>query len=257
MLTANRLRFHAGFAPIGAIVLSIAASTAAFANNDDPFPGDIFALRPPHIRLSEPGESAADPRGGRSFPYNIAPPAIPPQDEVRLTDQDPLTLVYPSSGGSYSSGGSTKYDRLRIEGHQLQLDIFNIPIPFGGNAFVPQGEKALFVGQLPAGEYDVVIRKWSLPPEEPIWRMSRWPDFDPEAFEPPDDYLVYIPPAVPPSGIYATFSPPTDPGDLAVMVPSSFRFTVSAVPEPSVLRGLVAATLCLGMCWRIESRRRL
>lgn len=256
MLTVNRLRFRAGFAPIGAIVLSIAASMTSLAN-DDPFPGNIFALRPPHIRLSEPGESAANPRGGRSFPYYIAPPAIPLQDEVRLTDQDSLTLVYPSSGGSYSSGGSTKYDRLRIVGHQLQLDIFNILIPFGGDAFVPQGERALFVGQLPAGEFEVVIREWSLPPEEPIWRMSHWPDFDPEAFEPPDNYLVYIPPAVPPSGIYATFTPPTEPGDLAVMVPSGFHFTVLAVPEPSIASGLVTAILCFGMCGRRETGGRL
>ena len=225
----------------------------------DPFPGDIFALRPPHVRVSEPGESAVKPRGGRYFPYYVVPPAIPAQEEVRLTNQDQLTLVYPSSGGSYSSGGSVRRDRLRIDGRQLLLDIFHIPISFSGDALVPPAESAIFLGQLGAGEYDVAIRTWYLPPAVLPWLDPGipLPDFDPETFEPPENVIVYVPPAVPPSGIYATFSPPFLPWDPPVVVPSSFRFTVLAVPEPSLFSGLSTAVLYIGLVGRIGSRRRL
>jgi hypothetical protein len=129
------------------------------------FPGNIFELRPPHVRVSEGAESSTNPRGGQWFGYFEAPPAIPPQSEVQLTEDDLLTMVYPASGGSFYSGGSTLLDRLQIDGSQLELDVFRFFNPFGpfGDTLVPPRENSLFIGQLSAGEYTVNIRNWYLP----------------------------------------------------------------------------------------------
>lgn len=224
----------------------------------DPFPGDIVELRPPHVRVSEPGETEAQPRSGQYFSFFEPPPAIAPQQEVRLTEHDLLTLVYPAERGRYSSGGYILRDRLRIEGRELVLDIFDIPISFFGDALVPPSENAIFVGQLAAGEYDVAIRNWYLPPTVLPWLDPGTPiEFDPEAFEPPKNVIIYVPPPVPPSGVYATFSRPLLPGEPPVVVPSSFQFTVIAIPEPSSLASLTVLILCAAGIRRVGARRGL
>jgi hypothetical protein len=232
--------------------------TSALALSDDPFPGNIFELRPPHVRLSEPGESASHPRGGQTFPFDQLPPAVPPQDEVILTERDSLTLVYPSEGGRYSSGEFELRDRLRIDGNELALDIFQIPIFFSGDALVPPAESGIFLGQLPAGEYNVSIRHWYLPPAVFPWLdPGTIPEFDPETFEPPANTITFVPPPIPPTGVYATFQPPYAPGDPPVVVPSSFQFTVFAVPEPGTFAATVLAVFCFAGIARIGKRRPL
>jgi hypothetical protein len=200
------------------------------------FPGNIFELRPPHVRLSEPNESPAKPHGGRWFGYFEAPPAITPQSEVRLTEADLLSLVYPASGGSYYSGGSSLFDRLRVDGSQLELDVFRFFSLFGpiGNALVPPRENSLFIGQLRAGEYTVNIRNWYLPPDA----LS---GFDPEAFVPPSNA------SMPPGQIFAT---PVNSGDPPVFLESSFPFVVQAVPEiPTLVLAFIACLVSM-VCGR-------
>jgi hypothetical protein len=200
------------------------------------FPGNIFELRPPHVRISEATENSANPRGGQWFGYFEAPPAIPPQSEVWLTEEDLLSLVYPASGGSFSSGGSSLFDRLRIGGSQLELDLFHFFNPFGpfGNALVPPRENSIFAGQLTAGEYGVNIRNWYLPPDS----LS---GFDPEAFEPPSNAVMLTD---------QIFALPLNRDDPPVFFESSFRFVVQAVPETSTLTLAVIGVLISTACAR-------
>jgi hypothetical protein len=202
------------------------------------FPGNIFELRPPHVRVSEAGESAANPRGRQSFDFFEAPPAIPPQSDVRLTEQDTLSLVYPAHGGSFHSGGSSLFDRLRINVSQLELDLFHFFNPFGpvGHTLVPPRENSLFIGRLSPGEYQVNIRDWYLPPT---------PSFDPETFEPPAD-------AITPDG--SVFATPISSGDLPVLIESSFHFRVLTIPEASTLTLMVIAFLVLKGWARARTR---
>jgi hypothetical protein len=185
---------------------SIAATQ--LCNGEKLFAGNIFELRPPHVRISEPNETASNPRGSYAFGEPV--PAIPPQSEVRLTEEDSLSLVYPASGGSSHSGGSSLFDRLRINGYQLELDLFHFLHPFGpiGWAFIPPHENSLFIGQLLPGDYHVNIRSWYLPPT---------PNFDPETFQPPAN-------AITPTG--PIFAPPISSGDPSVLLESCFRFRV-------------------------------
>ena len=214
----------------------VAFAVGQLCSGQEFFPGNIFELRPPHVRLSEETENSANPRGGQSFGYFEAPPAIPPQSEVRLTEEDSLSLVYPAHGGSFFSGGSALLDRLRVNGTQLNLDLFhftNSTDPLG-NTLVPPAENSLFIGQLSAGEYKVNIRDWYLP-----WDILS--GFDPATFEPPSN-------AVMPSG--QIFSTPLSSDDLPTFTESSFQFLVLSVPEASTLGlaviALLAFTTCVG-----------
>jgi hypothetical protein len=222
----------------------------ALAQSGDPFPGNISELRPPHIRTSRPDKSTVHPRSHLWFPFFESPPAIPPQSEVFLTDHDLLTLVYPALGGSYSSGEVILRDHLRIAGNQLELEIFHIPTGFSGDALVPPLESGFFLGQLPAGEYNVAIRKWYLPP-------GMAPGFDPETFVPPANAISYVPPPIPITGVHVTFQPPFSVDDPPIVVHSSFQFAVLAVPEPTtMILGIVLAVLSTFYFARLNARRR-
>jgi hypothetical protein len=188
------------------------------------FPGNIYELRPMHVRLSDPTESAASPRSKLHFPFFEAPPPTPSQGEIRLTDRDELTLVYPSHPGSFHSGGSKKYDRLIVNDSEIVLDLITVPLGGYGSTVVPQRENGLFMGRLAPGVYEVTTRDWALPPEF-------FPGFDPETFEP---------------------SPDTEPLSVNVSV---FQFTVIAVPEPSSLT-LMLAVLVVLIRWSRRGVRR-
>ncbi len=218
-------------------ILALTVVGVACAQSDSPefFPGDIFELRPPHVRISLLSETADSPRSYRSFPFFEAPPAIPPQNEVRLTDQDSLTLVYPTTAGSFSSGGTSLSDRLRIHGQDLDLDLFHISVPSFGSAVIPASESGQLVGRLSAGEYTVYVRNWYLP-------YDVLPDFDPEAFEPPMSFIT------PTTEIFAI---PISGSDPTVMSQTSFQFTVVAAPEPG---SIVLAFFLLGIVGGIRCR---
>jgi hypothetical protein len=175
----------------------------ARCSGQEVFPGHLFELRPPHVRISEANESPINPRGGQWFEYFETPPAITPQSDVRLTEEDLLSLVYPASGGSFSSGGSSLIDRLRIDGSELELDVFHFFDPFGvfGDALVPPRENSLFIGQLPASEYLVNTRNWYL-------SYDMLTGFDPETFEPPSNATTPTLPIfmIPLSSTFALFS---------------------------------------------------
>ena len=191
------------------------------------FPGNIFESRPPHVRISEPNESPANPRGGQWFGYTEPPPEIPPQSAVRLTENDLLSIVYPARGGSFHSGGFSLFDRLRFVGSQFELDLFRFYDPFGafGATLVPPRENSIFMGQLSAGGYTVKIRNWWLPSN---------PNFDPETFEPPSNAIM------PTGQIFAT---PTRSDDPPVYVESSFSFAVQPLPEGSTIAMTIYALI--------------
>lgn len=188
---------------------------------DDALPASIFEVRPPHVRVSEPSESAATPHGGQSFSPFESPPAIPPQNDVQLTIADPLSIVYPASGGSSVSGGTAVVDRVRINGSQVELDVFNFFNAFGpfGQTIVGPRENSLFLGQLPAGVYDVNVENWYLP-------YALAAGFNPETFEPPAN-------AITPTG--SLFALPIAPDDPPIVVTSTFQFAVLAVPESKTI----------------------
>lgn len=204
------------------------------------FPGNISELRPPHVRVSEGAESAANPRGGRSFDFFTAPPAIPPQSEVRLTEVDLLSLVYPAESGSFHSGGSALRDRLRIEDRQIELELFHFFNPFGpiGNALIPPSERSLFIGKLPAGDYQVNIRNWNFP-----WDTLL--GFDPETFVPPanaikaDSQIIALPQG----------------NEAPIYSESSFHFLVIAVPESTSLALATVAFFSSLACVRYRIAR--
>jgi hypothetical protein len=195
------------------------------------FPGNIFELRPPHVRVSEGTESFTNPRGGQWFGYMEAPPAIPAQNDIRLTDEDMLSLVYPASNGSFYSGGSVLLDRLRVNGAELELDVFHFTSLFGpiGNALVPPRENSLFIGRLSAGEHTVNTRNWYLP-----WDTLS--HFDPEKFEPPANAIM-------PNG--QLFATPVASDDPPVFIASSFQFVVFSVPEPSSIMLIVVGMIAM------------
>jgi hypothetical protein len=213
---------------VSCCLATIAASQPCRGQEHVPSPS-IFELRPPHVRVSEPGESAGNPRGGRSFDFFDAPPAIPLQNEVRLSEEDSLSLVYPASGGSSHSGGSSLFDRLRVNGSQLELDLFHFFNPFGpfGHTIIHPHENSLFIGQLSAGEYQVNIRNWYLAPNSSSV-------FDPETFSPPSNVITPTSPF---------FAIPIYSDDPPVLLQSSFGFRVLGVPEASTLALTVVAFL--------------
>lgn len=203
----------------------------AFAQNQF-FPGNIFELRPPHIRKSLSHETTSAPRSTTYFPFFEAPPAITPQQSVILREGDPLTAVYPVSSGSSHSGGSYETDRLVMSDNRLVLDVFTIPSDFVGHAFVSPHESGRFIGTLDQGDYQFELRRWYIPRE---YREQ----FDPATFD-PVDYLVPV------------FQQAGQPGDgpLAfenyTLQPISpwvtiVPFTVYAIPEPSSM--LLAAAI--------------
>ena len=202
------------------------------------FPGNIFELRPPHVRISDLGEGATNPHSIQSFPFFVAPPAIAPQADVRLTDNDLLTLVYPSNGGSFSSGGSALFDRLQVNGLAVELDLFHIALLFSGDTIVPAQETGIFIGRMAAGEYQVNIRNWYLP-------STALPSFDPQAFIPPANVIEPTGPIfqIP---LFGEEVPP-------VVTQSSFRFTVVSVPEPSgrLLGAWSLAAISVIFCCRL------
>jgi hypothetical protein len=207
-------------------------SASQLCSGQQYFPGNIFELRPPHVRISEASESAANPRGHKSFDFFEAPPEIPPQSDVRLSEQDSLSLVYPAHGGSFHSGGSSLFDRLRIDALQLELDLFHFLNPFGpvGHTLVPPRENSLFIGRLSPGGYQVNIRNWYLPPIL---------GFDPETFVPPANAIT------PTDPIFAT---PISSDDPPILIETSFHFRVLAIPEASTLSLIVIAFFVL-MGW--------
>lgn len=194
------------------------------AHADEYFPSSIFELRPPHVRVSRDDENISQPRSYQSFQFFEPPPATPPQASVRLTEFDDLTLVYPSHGGSSTSGGSTLWDQVLVNGLEVKLNVFHFPLPWIGNAFVSPQETGLFLGQLSPGQYEVTVSHWYLPP-------SYLPDFNPESFVPPANVVIPSP--------NSPFGFPLDDATPAVVVPSAFQFRVVAIPEPSLLMWIV------------------
>lgn len=211
------------------------------SRGDELFPVSIFEARPPHVRVSESGESAVNPRGSRHFDIFTAPPSIPSQNDVLLTDADLLTLVYPASAGSTVSGGESIFDRVRVFGLQVELDVFYFYNVFGpvGQAIVAPKENSIFIGLLAPGTYDVNVHKWYLP-------FATASNFEPDAFQPPANFIT---------ATSSLFGLPIYPDDPSVVSDSTFQFTVTAVPEcGSIAMAFCGAVGLAGLGGRCRSR---
>jgi hypothetical protein len=215
-----------------------------FTAYDDPtsefFPGNLFELRPPHVRKSSLAENSSHPRSIRSFPFFEPPPPAPPQSSVILRDIDDLAVVYPVSNGAFSSLGSYRVERLDIQGNRIVLDVFTVPLDVVGNAVVAANEAGFFVGSLEAGDYEFELRLWSIPGE---YRN----EFDADNFDPSD----YLAPTYAPTPIDELIDLNRVTGTLEPLNPATVivPFRVLAVPEATTF-GMTALSLLVLVTWR-------
>ncbi len=157
----KRRQIRLALALFGLSVLGMASSVHA-----EFFPGNLFELRPPRVRVATPQETADTPERRQSFAIQESPPASPAQESNYLTDADQLAAVFPVSGGSFSSGGGrSEVGGMSVEGNMVTVDNYNFRDFFGpiGATLVAPWEQSVFVGALPAGDYIFNLRVFIIP----------------------------------------------------------------------------------------------
>lgn len=170
---------------------------------------DIFDIRPPRVRVATVEETIA------AAPLNYHLPSVPadsvvPQEELLLTEQDPLVAVFPVRDFQHSHNTIYEIGGVEVDGFDISIDFYQFisSRPGANNSIYLPLEQTVSLGTLPAGEYDVRLRYWTLNPED---QFGFDPSTIPEFIPPPPGTLVASP------GRHYT--------------QSNFSFTV--VPEPS------------------------
>lgn len=203
-----------------------------------------------YARPSTQAELSIDPPEWVFFPAFQEPPLAPAQEDIVLTDQDPLTILVPLFGhlpmqGYFGTDWSLQGDTLRINAYFLMTAMTE-------TIYGPH-EYRCMIGQLPAGTYNVVASffRWGTREWDPV--LADQFLGDPAAFAAAHGVTVFEAP-VPTS--WQIPVPPLDPGNGDAGTASDYgtisqnHMTFTVIPEPTTL-----AVILTGIAAFLRRRR--